>query len=80
MSDIVNQFRASLPSMSDQDKQDALNVIEEQIKAIMQSVQEAVKQVEGALTRGYREAWNARIEMLRMDVTALEQVMQLLKK
>jgi hypothetical protein len=65
--------------MPNQDKQDALSVVEEQIKATMQNVQEAAKKVEGALTRGYREAWNARIEMLRMNVNELEELAQALR-
>jgi hypothetical protein len=78
MSDVVSKFRASLSTMSNQDKREALKVIEEQIAANMQNLQEAVRHVEEGLTRGYKVAWRLRVANLQADVIELENVKQLL--
>jgi polyhydroxyalkanoate synthesis regulator protein len=77
MSDLVAQFKASLPDMTAQDRADALKVIEEQIAMNMGNIQDMAKHLEG-LTPKYRNAWAGLVENRRRDIEDLEQVKRLL--
>jgi uncharacterized protein YeaO (DUF488 family) len=79
MSDLVDQYRRELPGMSDQEKADALKVVEEQIKATLQHVQTAANPIGNALSRGYQEAWNRFAEKYRRDLEELEELKRLLE-
>jgi polyhydroxyalkanoate synthesis regulator protein len=78
MSDLVKQFKTWLPTMTAQDRADALKVVEEQIQMNMANVQDMAKHLDGA-TAKYAQAWGDIIEKRRIDINELEQVKQMLK-
>jgi hypothetical protein len=77
MSDLVKQFKTWLPTMTAQDRADALKVIEEQIQMNMANVQDMAKNLDGT-TAKYAQAWGEIIEKRRIDINELEQVKQML--
>ena len=78
MSDLVKQFRTWLPTMTAQDRLDALKVIDEQIQMNMANVQDMAKNLDGT-TAKYAQAWDGIIEKRRTDINELEEVKQMLK-
>jgi cell fate (sporulation/competence/biofilm development) regulator YmcA (YheA/YmcA/DUF963 family) len=79
MSDLVDQYRRDLPNMSDQDKADALKVVEEQIEATMQQVQTCAKPIVEGFSKAYRDAYSRIAEKYRRDVEELEHLKGLLE-
>ena len=77
MSDLLKHFEAWVPTASAKDKAEALKVIEEQITAVMQGVQDMAKHLNGA-TPEYIEMWGSLVEKNRIDLMELEQVKMLL--
>jgi hypothetical protein len=77
MSDLVKHFKAWIPTTTKKDRADALKVIDDQIAALMQNVQDMAKNLDGATTE-YVEAWSSLIGKQRLDLMELEQVKALL--
>jgi hypothetical protein len=76
MSDLVKYFKAWIPTTT-KDRADAAKVIDDQIAALMQNVQDMARNLDGASTE-YVEAWSSLIEKRRQDLMELEQVKALL--
>jgi len=79
MSDLVDQYRRDLPNMSDQDKLDALKVVEDQIEAIMQQIQTCARPIGEGFSKAYRDAYSRLAEKHRSDVEELEELKRLLE-
>jgi hypothetical protein len=77
MSDLVKYFKAWIPTTTTKDRADAAKVIDDQIAALMQNVQDMARNLDGASTE-YVEAWSSLIEKRRQDLMELEQVKALL--
>jgi hypothetical protein len=77
MSRLVQQFEVALPQMTDEDRANALRIIEAQIKMTWGHVRDMVEVTDGA-NAAYREAWTVLIQKCRRDLEELESVRKLL--